>query len=236
TGSTPRRSSGPVVAGFSLGSHWSRSPAGPLMALPTRAVRERRTSSRVVHILDPQYRSYCGKLSRPPARSQGSDLMNEANDDAIWERTLQTLRRDDTVSQRVIALLTLSRLMAVVADTALVAAPSTSAKELFEHRIAASLKAALTEATGRDVRFAVTVDESLLLEGDTPDPVPPLTSSSAPESAHRVDNAVDSGPQDVHTAPFRRDEGSVLPASEELGRAAMPHAGSVGSPAPSGAE
>ena len=31
--------------------------------------------------------------------------MNEANVDAIWERTLQTLRRDDTVSQRVIALL-----------------------------------------------------------------------------------------------------------------------------------
>ena len=162
--------------------------------------------------------------------------MNEANADAIWERTLQTLRRDDTVSQRVIALLTLSRLMAVVADTALVAAPSTSAKELFEHRIAASLKAALTEATGRDVRFAVTVDESLLLEEDSPDPVPPLTSSSAPESAHRVDNAVDGAPQDVHTAPFRRDEGSVLPSTEELGRAAMPHAGSVGSPASSGAE
>ena len=91
--------------------------------------------------------------------------MNEANADAIWERTLQTLRRDDTVSQRVIALLTLSRLMAVVADTALVAAPSTSAKELFEHRIAGSLKAALNEAVGRNVGFAVTVDESLLLEG-----------------------------------------------------------------------
>src|SRR5699024_12340197 len=110
------------------------------------------------------------------------------------------------------------RRIAVYRDTSLVAAPPPSAKELFEHRIAASLKAALPEATGRDVRVAVTVDESLLLEGDTPDPVPPLTPSSAPESAHRVDNAVDSAPQDVHTAPFRRDEGSVLPASEELGR------------------
>ncbi|MDN5820331.1 MAG: chromosomal replication initiation protein, partial [Brachybacterium sp.] len=135
--------------------------------------------------------------------------MNEANADAIWERTLHTLRRDDTVSQRVIALLTLSRLMAVVADTALVAAPSTSAKELFEHRIASSLKAALTEATGRDIRFAVTVDESLLLEGDSADPAPspPLTSSSTQSSAHLVDNSVDSAGQDFHTAPFRRDEG-----------------------------
>ncbi|MGO1569428.1 MAG: chromosomal replication initiator protein DnaA [Brachybacterium sp.] len=164
--------------------------------------------------------------------------MNEANADAIWERTLQTLRRDDTVSQRVIALLTLSRLMAVVADTALVAAPSTSAKELFEHRIASSLKAALTEATGRDIRFAVTVDESLLLEGDSDGPAsPPLTSHSASSSAHPVDNAVDNAPQDVHTAPFRRDDGSVLPSSEELGRAAMPRSGSAGSPSVvSGAE
>ena len=164
--------------------------------------------------------------------------MNEANADAIWERTLQTLRRDDTVSQRVIALLTLSRLMAVVADTALVAAPSTSAKELFEHRIASSLKAALTEATGRDIRFAVTVDESLLLEGDSEEPAsPPLTSHSAPSSAHPVDNSVDSAPQDVHTAPFRRDEGSVLPSSEELGQAALPRSGSADSPsAVSGAE
>ena len=139
--------------------------------------------------------------------------MNEANADAIWERTLQTLRRDDTVSQRVIALLTLSRLMAVVADTALVAAPSTSAKELFENRIAMSLKAALSEATGREIRFAVTVDESLLLEGDSADPAPapPLTSSSAPSSAHPVDNPVDNFSQDVHNAPFRRDEGTMLP-------------------------
>src|SRR5699024_7774193 len=72
--------------------------------------------------------------------------MNDAHVDAIWERTLATLRHDNTVSQRVIALLMLSRLMAVVADTALVAAPSTSAKELFEHRIAASLTSALSEA------------------------------------------------------------------------------------------
>ena len=163
--------------------------------------------------------------------------MNEANADAIWEHTLRTLRRDDTVSQRVIALLTLSRLMAVVADTALVAAPSTSAKELFEHRIAGSLKAALSEATGRDTRFAVTVDETLLLEedDDDPAPAPPLTSTSSPRSAHPVDNAVDNLSPDVNNSPFRRGEGSVLPANGEPSRAAMPSAGSAYS-APSGSD
>ena len=148
--------------------------------------------------------------------------MPDANVAAIWDRTLATLRRDDTVSQRVIALLTLSRLMAVVADTALVAAPSTSAKELFEHRVAGSLKAALSEAVGHEMRFAVTVDESLLLEEDTDEPA--VTSTSGTDSAHSVDRDVDSPAQDVHTAPFRRDEGSILPPAGQQGRAALPDA------------
>lgn len=150
--------------------------------------------------------------------------MPEANADAIWDSTLSILRRDDTVSQRVMALLTLSRLMAVVADTALLAVPSTSAKELIENRIAGSLKAALSEATSTDLRFAVTVDESLLLEGDDEDeaPAPPLTSSSTDRSAHPVDNDVDSFTGDVHTPPFRRGRGTVLPSESASGRPALP--------------
>lgn len=165
--------------------------------------------------------------------------MNEANADVIWERTLQTLRRDDAVSQRVIALLTLSRLMAVVADTALVAAPSTSAKELFEHRVAASLQAALSEATGRETRFAVTVDESLMLEEDSPEKAsaPRPTSTSTTDGAHFVDKDVDNSPQDVHTAPFRRGEGSILPSSDQPGRPVMPSQSAEGFPsASSGAD
>src|SRR5690606_33939290 len=157
--------------------------------------------------------------------------MPEANADAIWDSTLSILRRDDTVSQRVMALLTLSRLMAVVADTALLAVPSTSAKELFEHRIAGSLKAALSEATGRDIHFAVTVDESLLLEDHTDGPGPSAASTSpVPDTgAHSVDNRVDSRGRDVHTTPFRRNEGSVLPSDDHAGRAALPLTSSAGS-------
>ena len=155
--------------------------------------------------------------------------MPEANADAIWDSTLSILRRDDTVSQRVMALLTLSRLMAVVADTALLAVPSTSAKELIENRIASSLKAALSEATGTDLRFAVTVDETLLLDGDDvdPAPAPPLTSSSTERSAHPVDNDVDIARGDVHTPAFRRGPGSVLPSSTPSGRPALPSSSSA---------
>jgi chromosomal replication initiator protein len=170
------------------------------------------------------------------ARDPRGNLMPEANADAIWDSTLSILRRDDTVSQRVMALLTLSRLMAVVADTALLAVPSTSAKELIENRIASSLKAALSEATGTDLRFAVTVDESLLLEGDEPAtaPAPPLTSPAADRSAHPVDNDVDSARGDVHSAPFRRGPGSVLPSSASSGRPALPSSSSPDTATPSG--
>ena len=119
--------------------------------------------------------------------------------DDIWDRTVQILREDDTVSQRVIALLTLSRLMAVVADTALLAAPSESAKDLFEHRIAMPLKAALSQATGREMRFAVTVDSSLL---EDEEPVSaPMTSASGTPSAQNVHNSVDERPAPVRTDP-----------------------------------
>ncbi|UYG17630.1 chromosomal replication initiator protein DnaA [Brachybacterium huguangmaarense] len=108
--------------------------------------------------------------------------------DAIWDETLRILRRDETVTERVMAFLTLSRLMAVVADTALLAAPSAWAKDVFEQRIAEPLKSALSEATGRDTRFAVTIDETLLSHDD-PEPAP--SPSPAPRPPRDVDNAVE---------------------------------------------
>ncbi|GAB2542873.1 chromosomal replication initiator protein DnaA [Brachybacterium huguangmaarense] len=108
--------------------------------------------------------------------------------DGIWDETVRIMRRDDTVSERVMAFLTLSRLMAIVADTALLAVPSAWAKDVFEQRIAAVLKDALCEATGRDMRFAVTIDEALLSHDDADD-VSPSTPSPGPRTG--VDNAVE---------------------------------------------
>ncbi|MBM7502385.1 chromosomal replication initiator protein [Brachybacterium muris] len=169
--------------------------------------------------------------------------MNDSTIDveAIWERTLQILRRDETVSPRVMALLTLSRLMAVVADTALLAAPSTSAKELFEHRIVDSLKQALSEASGREMRFAVTVDESLLLEGDDDEmPSSAMTSRSSAPGAQSVDNSVDSSTGSVHNSGsdggFTRADGTSSTTDAEQDRSGIgPSAGSsFGAPSPAG--
>src|SRR5690625_2660777 len=149
--------------------------------------------------------------------------MSDAHVDASWERTLATLRHDTTVSQRVFALLMLSRPLGVVADTALVARPAAPASELFDHRIAASLTSAVSEATGRESRFAVTVDESLMLDDEDEDPQPSsgVTSSVTQRDAHDVDSDVDRSGHDVPTVhndpPFRRGESSMLPECPDSG-------------------
>ncbi len=131
--------------------------------------------------------------------------------DELWARCLQILRADSTVSDRHVAFLTLSSLRGFLENTALIAVPSASAKDLFEIKIPNQLKAALSEVVGHPVSFAVTVDESLVLAGDddgpsspaTP-PLPPLptgsysdgprvtrTQFSPADSSHDVSNSVE---------------------------------------------
>ncbi|MFC0674961.1 chromosomal replication initiator protein DnaA [Brachybacterium hainanense] len=122
---------------------------------------------------------------------------------ATWDETLRILRRENEVNERAMAFLTLSRLMAVVADTALLAVPSTWAKDVFEQRYATALRYALTQAVGQDTRFAITIDESLLMAGAEDEDRPRTTSPSpAPRRESPVDKAVDT----VDGEPARRPE------------------------------
>jgi chromosomal replication initiator protein len=149
--------------------------------------------------------------------------------DATWDETLRILRRYETVTERAMAFLTLSRLMAIVADTALVAAPSTWAKDLFEQRIAGALKEALSEATGRETRFAVTVDESLFEDDD-----------EAPRSAAPPDRAPSAGAVDTNVDNVDSGGSEAAPASGSTaatGGAGAPGSSgssSAGSSSPSG--
>ncbi|UQN28718.1 chromosomal replication initiator protein DnaA [Brachybacterium kimchii] len=135
--------------------------------------------------------------------------------DATWDETLRILRRYETVTERAMAFLTLSRLMAIVADTALVAAPSTWAKDLFEQRIAGALKEALSEATGRETRFAVTVDESLFEDDD-----------ESPRSTATADRTASTGAVDT-------DVDNVDGADAQGGSAGARSTASAPSPLPS---
>jgi chromosomal replication initiator protein len=75
----------------------------------------------------------------------------------VWGRTLAGLA-DGTLSPQHRAFLRLTRPMAVVGDTVLIAAPNDFARDVIENRLRTVLTAALSVELGTDVQIAVTVD------------------------------------------------------------------------------
>ena len=75
----------------------------------------------------------------------------------VWSRTLAGLA-DGTLSPQHRAFLRLTRPMAVVGDTVLIAAPNDFARDVIENRLRTVLTAALAGELGTDVQIAVTVD------------------------------------------------------------------------------
>jgi chromosomal replication initiator protein len=75
----------------------------------------------------------------------------------VWSRTLAGLA-DGTLSPQHRAFLRLTRPMAVVGDTVLIAAPNDFARDVIENRLRTVLTAALSAELGTDVQIAVTVD------------------------------------------------------------------------------
>jgi chromosomal replication initiator protein len=99
---------------------------------------------------------------------------------AVWDRVLL----DDALqalppNHR--AFLRLTRPIALVEGTAVLAAPNDFAKDVIETRVREELTSALSRATGQDVRIAVTVENGLgaAVEDETPPgidaPAPPIT-------------------------------------------------------------
>jgi chromosomal replication initiator protein len=76
----------------------------------------------------------------------------------VWQRSLGAL--GDLPSQN-LAFVRLSRLDAVVNDTALLAVPNEFAKDIIESRLRGVITAVLAEQLGQDIRLAVVVDPSL---------------------------------------------------------------------------
>ncbi|MDX6254113.1 MAG: chromosomal replication initiator protein, partial [Frankiales bacterium] len=78
----------------------------------------------------------------------------------VWASTLASLD-DDALPAQHRAWIRLTRPLALVEDTALLAAPNDFAKEVLESRLRPIIAAALSSQLGRDIRVAVTVDSSL---------------------------------------------------------------------------
>jgi chromosomal replication initiator protein len=76
---------------------------------------------------------------------------------AVWARTIEGLD-DDSLPPQHRAWVSLTRPLAIIEDTALLAAPNDFAKEVLDSRLRPLITAALSRQLGRDIRVAVTVE------------------------------------------------------------------------------
>src|SRR5262245_48582283 len=83
------------------------------------------------------------------SKMEGLDLAQ------VWTATLGALPGDLPPQQR--AWLAMTRPLALVEDTALLATPNDFAKEVLENRLRPLITQVLSEQLGRDIRVAVTV-------------------------------------------------------------------------------
>ena len=78
----------------------------------------------------------------------------------VWTRAIGGLG-DDALTPQQRAFVSLTRPLALVEDTALVAAPNEFTKDVLETRLRPLVVSALSNAIGRDIRLAISVDPSI---------------------------------------------------------------------------
>ncbi len=83
----------------------------------------------------------------------------------VWASTIAALD-DETLPVQHRAWVRLTRPLALVEDTALLAAPNDFAKDVLESKLRPVIAAALSSRLGRDIRVAVTVDSTIQDSGD----------------------------------------------------------------------
>ena len=135
----------------------------------------------------------------------------------VWARALESLGDEGMTSQQR-AFVSLTRPLAIVEDTALVAAPNEFTKDVLESKLRPLVVDALSRTLGREVRIAVTVDPTIApsLDDDATDDLADSTYadpvSSAPAAAPSV------APPATAPEPVRPGTGSPGTRGEEASR------------------
>ncbi len=98
----------------------------------------------------------------------------------IWSRALESLGDGMSAQQR--AFVALTRPLAMVEDTAVIAAPNDFTKDVLETSLRPIVVAALSRTLGREIRIAVTVDPSIApsLDDDATDDLADATYATTP--------------------------------------------------------
>ena len=112
---------------------------------------------------------------------------------ALWARTLERLSAQGEVTPQFQAWLSLTRPIALVEDTVVLAAPHEFAKDVLESRLRPALTAALAAEIGREVRVAVTVEPSAVSE--------PAAEATDNDRRGELGASLDSGRSDRATDP-----------------------------------
>lgn len=139
--------------------------------------------------------------------------MEEIDLALLWEQTLASLSTGVLTTQQR-AFVTLTRPLGILGDTALVAAPNEFTKDVLESRLSPLLCDALSKILGRDMRLAVTVDETIApdLDDDATDALADATYA-----------------EDSHLTGYNSDPGPALPPEETRGPAPAPRTVEEGS-------
>jgi chromosomal replication initiator protein len=138
--------------------------------------------------------------------------MDNAELNHVWNQTLESLASGAITAQQR-AFVALTRPLGFVGDTALIAAPNEFTKDVLETRLSPIVCDALSKILGREVRLAVTVDESI---------APDLDDDATDELA-------DSTYADFNDRAIQSDPNPALPPEASRGPAPAPRTAEEGS-------
>ena len=138
--------------------------------------------------------------------------MEDLDLNEVWARTLESLSAGALTPQQR-AFVTLTRPLGIVGDTALVAAPNEFTKDVLESRLSPIVCDALSATLGREMRLAVTVDESIAPDLDD----------------EATDELADSTYADIESVGLRSDPNPALPPQASRGPAPAPRTSEEGS-------
>ena len=138
--------------------------------------------------------------------------MDNAELNHVWNQTLESLATGSITAQQR-AFVALTRPLGFVGDTALIAAPNEFTKDVLETRLSPIVCDALSKILGREVRLAVTVDESIAPDLDD----------------EATDGMADSTYADFNDRDIQSDPNPALPPQASRGPAPAPRTAEEGS-------
>ena len=130
------------------------------------------------------------------------DVADDLDLTEVWTRALDSLG-DQGMSSQQRAFVALTRPLAIVEDTALIAAPNEFTKDVLESKLRPLVVEALSRTLGRDIRIAVTVDPAIApaLDDDATDDLADSTYADPVTSASLAAVPTLTGPSGVAPTP-----------------------------------